>query len=175
LLRCQFPRVTLDRSLTYRRHLESRRTSRVALLRRLSRSSWGAGATTLLTYTLAVLHSTAEYCTPVWCRSAHTHLIHPAINDALRIVTGWLRPAPADNLLIPAGIQPAELRRNGDTLSLGRLAMVPGHLLRSELTCPSSADARRLKSRQPLVPAAQKLISFSDSANMRAAHWADHQ
>ena len=39
--------VTLDRSLTYRRHLESLRkklTSRVALLRRLAGSGWCAGA-----------------------------------------------------------------------------------------------------------------------------------
>jgi len=42
--------VTLDRSLTYRRHLESLRkklTLRVALLRRLAGSSCGAGGTTL--------------------------------------------------------------------------------------------------------------------------------
>jgi len=42
--------VTLDRSLTYRPHLESLRkklTSRVELVRRLSGSGWGAGATTL--------------------------------------------------------------------------------------------------------------------------------
>jgi len=56
--------VTLDRSLTYRRHLESLRkklTSRVALLRRLAGSVWGAGATTVRTATLALVHSTAEY------------------------------------------------------------------------------------------------------------------
>jgi len=44
--------VTLDRSLTYHRHLESLRkklTSCVALLRRLAGSGWGAGATTLRT------------------------------------------------------------------------------------------------------------------------------
>jgi len=72
--------VKLDRSLTYRRHLESLRkklTSRVALLRRLAGSGWGAGATTLRTATLALVHSTAEYCAPVWCRSAHSHLIDP--------------------------------------------------------------------------------------------------
>jgi len=42
--------VTSDRSLTYRRHLESLRkklTSRVALLRRLAGSGWGAEPTTL--------------------------------------------------------------------------------------------------------------------------------
>jgi len=107
--------VTLDRSLTYHRHLEPLRkklTSRVALLRQLVGSGWGAGATTLRTTTLALVHSTAEYCTPVWCRSAHTRLIDPTINDALGIVTGCLRPAPADNLPILAGIQPAELRCN---------------------------------------------------------------
>ena len=128
--------VTLDRSLTYRRHLESHRkklTSRVALLRRLAGSCWGVGATTLRTATWALVHSTAEYCAPVWCRSAHTRLIDPTINDALRIVTGWLRPTPADNLPILAGIQSAELRRRGATLSLGRRAMELGHLLHSAL------------------------------------------
>jgi len=93
--------VTLDRSLTYRRHLESlckKLTSRVALLRRLAGSGWGAGATTLRTATLALVHSTVEYCGPVWCSSAHARLIDPAINDALRIVTGCLCPTPADNL-----------------------------------------------------------------------------
>jgi len=124
--------LSLDRSLTYRRHLESLRkklTSRVALLRRLAGSGWGAGVATLRTATLALVHSTTEYCAPVWCRSAHTRLIDPTINDALRIVTGCLCPTTAHNLPILAGIQPAELRRRGATLSLGRRAMEPGHLL----------------------------------------------
>ena len=46
----KYLRVMLDRSLTYRRHLESLRTkltSCVALLRWLAGSDWGAGATTL--------------------------------------------------------------------------------------------------------------------------------
>ena len=119
--------VTLDRSLTYCRHLESLRkklTTSVALLRRLAGSGWGAGATTLRTATLALVHSTPEYCAPVWCRSAHG----PTINDALRIVTGCLRPTPADNLPILAGIQPSELRRRGAPLSLGSRAMEPGHM-----------------------------------------------
>ena len=88
------------------------------LLRWLSGSGWGAGETTLRTATLALVHSTVEYYAPVWCRSAHTRLIDHAIKDALRIVTGCLRPTPADNLPILAGIQPAEARRIGTTLSL---------------------------------------------------------
>ena len=64
--------------------------SRVALLRRLAGSYWGAAATTLRITTLALVHTTAEYCAPVWCRNVHTRLLGPAINDALRIVTGCL-------------------------------------------------------------------------------------
>jgi len=161
--------VTLDRSLTYRRHLESPRkklTSRVALLRRLASSGWGAGATTLRTATLAMVHSTAEYCAPVWCRSAHTRLIDPTINDALRIVTGCLCLTPADNLPILAGIQPAELLRRGAIPSLGPRAMEPGHLLHSALTCPSGAAARRLKSRHPFVPDTRLRTSIPDTGSV---------
>ena len=64
--------VTLDRSLTHRRHLKSIRkklTSRVALLRRLRFWHW--------INKVANSHpiprpSTAEYCAPVSCRSDHT-------------------------------------------------------------------------------------------------------
>ena len=128
----KYLRVTLDRLLAYRRHLESLRkklTSRVALLRRLAGSGWGARTIMLRIATPALVHSTAEYSTPVWCRSAHTCLIDPTINNALRIVSGCMRPTPADNLPIIAGIQPAELRRSGATLSLARRATEPGHLL----------------------------------------------
>ena len=99
----------------------------------------------------------------------------PAINDALRIVTGCLRPTPADNLPVLTGIQPAERRRRGATLSLECRAMEPGHLMHSALTRPTNANARRLKSRHVFVPAAQHLISLSDNNNIRAAQWADHQ
>ena len=169
--------VTLDRSLTYCWHLESlgkKLTSRIVLLRRLAGYSWGAGATTLWTASLALVHSATEYCAPVWCCSAHTHFIDSDINDALRIVTGCLRLTPADNLPILAGIHPAELNRDGATLSPARRAMEPGHLLHSALSCPSSADAQHLKSRHPFVAAAQQLISSSDN-NTCAAHWADQR
>jgi len=106
----KYLRVTLDRSFTYRRDLETllkKLTSRVALLRRIFDSRLCAGETTLRTALESLVHSTAEYCAPVWCRSAHTRLIYPVINDALRIVTGCLHLTPTDNLPILASIQPA--------------------------------------------------------------------
>ena len=81
----------------------------------------------------------------------------------------------ASNLQVSNLLKPAELRRNGATLSLTRRAMELRHLFQSGLTRPSSADARRLKSRQPFVPVAQQLISSSDNNKIHAAHWVDHQ
>ena len=91
--------VKLVRSLTFRHHLEALRkklSTRVTLLRRLAGSGWGAGAKTLRTAALSLVYSTAEYCAPVWRRSAHTRLIDSVLNDALRIVTACLRPTPTD-------------------------------------------------------------------------------
>ena len=87
--------LTLDRSLKYRRHLESLRkklSTRVSLIRRLAEITWGAGALVQRTATFALVHSTAEYCALVWCRTAHTRLIDPVINNAMHIVTGCLLP-----------------------------------------------------------------------------------
>ena len=170
--------VTLNRSLTYRQHLVSLRkklTSRATLLKRLAGSSWGAGADTLRTAALALVYSTAEYCAPVWCRSAHCHNIDTAINGALRTVTGCLRPTPTDNLTTLAGIQPAEFRREGATLSLARRALEPNHLLHSKVSAPLVEHPHRLKSRHPFVPAAGRLLHEANEHDISAASWANYE
>ena len=96
--------------------LRKKLSSRVTPLRRLVGSGWGAGAKTLCIATLSLVYSAAEYCAPVRCCSAHTRLIDSVLNDAMRIVTGCLRPTPTDHLPVLSGIQPAELRRLGETL-----------------------------------------------------------
>ena len=152
----------VGQNITYRWHLKSlhkKLSSRVALLRRLAGSDWDAEATTLRTATWALVHSTTGYWGPVWCRDAYTHLIDTATNNALRFVTGCLRPTPADNLPILAGIQPAELRDKGATLSIARHPMGAGHFHYSALICPSSGNVRHLNSSHSFVPNAQQLIS----------------
>ena len=149
--------VKLDRSLTFRHHLEALRkklSTRVTLLRQLTGSGWGAGAKTLRTAALSLVYSTAEYCAPVWCRSAHTRLIDSVLNDALRVVTGCLPPTPTDYLPILAGIQPAELRHRA-TLSLANHATLnPDHILHEQLVGKQNAHQGRLKSRSRFVPTA---------------------
>ena len=171
--------VKLDKALAFRQHLESLRkklTTRVGLLRRLAGLSWSAGAITLRTATLALVHSTDEYCAPIWCRSAHTRFIDRPINDALRLVTGCLRPTPTDDLYALAGIQPSELRRKRATLSLARRAQDPKHMLHERLLSPPYGGHRQLKSRRPFVPAALDLLNDANALSISAAgSWADHK
>ena len=165
LLFCPTPTylgVKLDRLLTFHHHLvalSKKLSSRVTLLRRLVGSGWGAGAKTLCIATLSLVYSTAEYCAPVWCRSAHTRLIDSVLNDALCIVTGCLHPTPTDHLPVLSGIQPAELRRLGATLSLAyRGSLDPDHILHGLLNGSSDTGQVRLRSRCPFVPGAQNLL-----------------
>ena len=154
--------VKLDRSLTFRRHLVASRkrlSSCVTLLRQLVGSGWGAGAKTLRIATLFLVHSTAEYCAPVWCLSDHTRLNDSVLNDSLRIVTGCLRPTPTDHLLVLSGSQPAELRRMGATLSLAhRGSLDPDHILHGLLSGSSDNRQVRLRSRRPFVAAARNFL-----------------
>ena len=151
-------------------------SSRVTLLRRFVGSGWGAGAKTLCIAILSLVYSTAEYCAPVWCRSAHTRLIDSILNDALRIVTGCLRPTPTDHLPVLSDIQPAELRRMGATLSLAhRGSLDPGHILYGLLSGSSHIRQVRLRSRRPFVPVARNLLDNLARLGIHASAWTDHK
>ena len=170
--------VKLDRSLTFRHHLVVLRkkiSSRV-LLRRLVGSGWGAGAKALRIATLSLVYSTAEYCASVWCRSAHTRLIDSVLNDALRIVTGCLRPTPTDHLPVLSGIQPAALRRLGATLSFVYCGYLdPDHILHGLLSGSSDTRQVRLRSRRPFVPCARNLLGNLARLGIRASKWTNQK
>ena len=64
----------------------------------------------------------------------------------MHIVTECLRPIPTDYLQILAGIQPAEFRRQGTTLSLAYRSLVdPKHLLYQLMIGPTTAHEKRLR------------------------------
>ena len=139
-------------------------------------SGWGAGAKTLRIAILSLVYSTAEYCAPVWCRSAHTRVINNVLNDALRIVTGCLRPTPMDHLTVLSGIQPAELRRLGATLSLAHRGFLgPDHTLYGLLIGSSDTRQMRLRSRRPFVPAARNLLDNLARLGIHASEWTNHK
>ena len=136
-----------------------------------------AGAKTLHIATLSLVYSAAEYCAPVWCRSAHTRLIDSVLNDTLRIVTGCLRLTPTDQLPVLSGIHPAELRRMGATLSLAyRGSLDPDHILYGLLSGSSDTRQVRLRFRRPFVPAARNLLdNLARLIVIRASEWTNHK
>ena len=102
------------------------------------------------------------------------------MNDALRIVTGCLRPTPTDLLPVLSGIQLAEHRRMGATLfSLAhRGSLDPDHILYGLLS--GSSDTHqvhqvRLRSRRPFVPAARNLLNNLARLGIRASEWTNHK
>ena len=151
-------------------------SSRVTLLRRFVGSGWGAGAKTLRIATLSLVYSTAEFCAPVWCRSAETRLIDSVLNDALRIVTGCLRPTPIDHLPVLSSIQPAELHRMGATISLTHRGSVDSdHILYGLLSGSSDAGQVRLRFRRPFVSASRNLLDNLAGLGIRASEWTNHK
>ena len=119
---------------------------------------------------MSLIYSTAKYCVPAWCRSAHTRLIDSVFNDALRIVTGCLRPFPTDNFPVLSGTQPAELLRQEGTLPLG-IWLIAVHILHCQLNEPQAVSKEKLKSRRPFVPAARKLLHNLSELSNRASQW----
>ena len=106
--------VTLDRTLTYKDHLEKtagKLKTRNNLLMKLAGSSWGAHANTLRTSALALCYSVGEYCAPVWARSTHTKMVDVQLNTTMRLITGTFRPTPLPWLPVLSNIEPPPLRR----------------------------------------------------------------
>ena len=171
--------VKLDRSLTFRHHLVALRKKTIFAhhtVEAIHGLRWGAGAKTLHIATLSLVYSAAEYCAPVWCRSAHTCLIDSVLNDALHMFTGCLRPTPTDHLPVLSGIQPAELCRMGATLSLVYCGSLdPNHILHGLLSGSSDTRQVRLRSRRLFVPAAQNLLGNFARLGICASEWTNHK
>ena len=172
LLFCPTPTylgVKLDRSLTFCHHLVALRkilSSHVTLLRRLVGSGCGADAKILPISILSLVYSTSGYCAPVWCCSAHTCFIDSVLIDALRIDTGCLRPTPKDHLPVLSGIQLAEFRLMGATLSLAHCGSLdPDHILYCLLS--GFSDTRQV--RRPFVPAVRNLLDNLARLGIRAS------
>ena len=106
--------VTLDRQLTFRQHLDGlcgKVRALNCLLRLLAGSTWGAHASVLRTSALGLVYSAVEYAAPAWCHSTHTKKLDVALNDAMRIISGCLKPTCRELLPVLSGIPPAHLCR----------------------------------------------------------------
>jgi hypothetical protein len=153
--------VTLDRALTYKKHLQNLRQkakSRVNILHKLAGTTWGCDAKTLKTAGIGLVYSAAEYCAPVWFQSAHTKIIDTQLNETMRIISGTLKPTPVPWLSVLSNITPPNIRREEafrhEVLKVIANKNLPIHL---DVDNPPK---NRLKSRHPYwIAAAESLDS----------------
>ena len=88
------------------------------LLMKLAGSTRGASANTLRSSALALCYSAAEYCAPVWSRSAHTSGVDVQLNSTMRLISGTLRSTPLPWLPVLSNIKPPALRSYDGRLPL---------------------------------------------------------
>ena len=138
-------------------------------------SGRGAGAKTLRIATLSLVYSTAEYCAPVWCRRAHTRLIDSVLNDALRIVTGCLRPTPMDHLSILSGSSQLSFANGGDTFLGSPWISGPRSYLVWFFSGSSDTRQVRLRSKRPFLPVARNFLDNLARLGIRASKWTNHK
>ena len=166
--------VTRDRCLTYTKHLSQlsmKVNARCNLLRRLAGTKWGAQFDVLQTSTTALVFAPAEYCSPVWCRSAHTHRLDAALNNGLRLVSGCIRSTPTFMLPVVSGIIPPDIRRNKQCLALSRRAEADYQHALHNIVTASTPGRKRLQSRHPFSEHAKQLTSDAHGNTNRA--WAE--
>jgi len=61
------------------------------------------------------LTSAAEYCAPVWSRSAHTSRVDVQLNSTVHLISGTLCSTPLPWLPVLSNIEPPALRRKAAT------------------------------------------------------------
>ena len=71
----------------------------------------GRQRNTLQSSALALCFSAAEYCAPVWSRSAHTSRVDVQLNSTMCLISGTLRSTPLPWLPVLSNIEPPALRR----------------------------------------------------------------
>ena len=154
--------VKLDRTLTYKSHLENlsgKLNARNALVRKVAGTNWGANSHALRTSSLALVYSVADYCAPVWGRSVHTKKIDVCLNNTMRTITGCLRPTPVHDLPVLSGIPPPDLRREEITAKLALKAKENPKSSLHQVMLSHPSSTQRLKSRRPFSRQAHELLA----------------
>jgi len=114
--------IKLDKTMTFKQHLEGvkdKLKTRNNIIGKLAGTSWGCWALNVLrTSVLALVYSAAEYCAPVWVRSAHTKKVDVELNSTMRIISGCVRSTKVQWLPVLSNIVPTEIRRYAATVKL---------------------------------------------------------
>ena len=160
--------VTLDRSLTYRKHTENvhyKVKPRCNINNKLAGTDRGAPSPVLRTSAIALVYSVTEYCVPVWGRCAHVQHIDTQLNIAMRTVSDAIRPTNINWLPVLSNIEPPQICRDHGTLQEYKNAqqLRDGVPIKEILREPPYS---RIRSRRPFVIEAARLANLNQTEQL---------
>lgn len=131
--------VTLDRRLTWTPHLrdiEKRATRKLAIMKKLAGTSWGANSSILRRVYTGTVRPTLEYGSTAWATAAKTQTsrLRKVQNTGLRLITGGLKTTPIQEMEKHTGLHPLEDRREEKIFTHSeKLLRLPSHPVHTRL------------------------------------------
>ena len=141
--------VKLDTRLTWKPQIEKMERSslqKLALMRKLAGTSWGANSSILTKVYTATVRPTIEYASTTWGTAAKTNKsrLDKIQNMALRVILGSMKTTPVHDMEKTANVEPLERRRSLKILIQGeKLRRLPSHPLHTNLALPTKNRLKR--------------------------------
>ena len=141
--------VKLDTRLTWKPQIEKMERSslqKLALMRKLAETSWGADSSILTKVYTATVRPTTEYASTTWGTAAKTNKsrLDKIQNMALRVILGAMKTTPVHDMKKTANVEPLERRRSLKILLQGeKLRRLPSHPLHTNLAQPTKNRLKR--------------------------------
>ena len=116
--------ITLDQRLSWKPHIqktEAKARRKLAIMRKLAGTSWGANSNTLKTVYQGAVRPVMEYASSAWSSTSKTNkdTLDKVQNQALRIITGAMKSTPIAAMESTTGVQPLSKRRETKDLIQG--------------------------------------------------------
>ena len=141
--------VTFDRRLTWKQQtekVEARAKLRLALMKKLTGTTWGADAAILKKMYVGSVRPVLEYGVTAWGTAAKSNFdrVSKVQNQATRIITGAMRSTPIQELETITGLEPMEDRRDTKLLTqAAKFKRLPNHPMKDRLYQPTKGRLKR--------------------------------
>ena len=141
--------VTFDKRQTWKPHIERaerKARQKLAILRKLAGTSWGANEKVLKQTYQGVVRPHLEYGSTAWSTAAKTHLqtLDKVQNQALRLITGSMRSTPIQAMEEVTAIQPLVQRRDMKNLvQAEKIKVLPHHPMGQRMDQPTKSRLKR--------------------------------
>jgi ribonuclease HI len=131
--------VTFDKRLTWKPHIahaETKARKKLAILRKLAGTNWGANEEILKTVYLGTIRPHLEYGSPAWMTTSNTNqsVLDKVQNQALRVITGAMKSTPVKAMEQLTSIPPLSHRRDTKALvQASKYEFLPEHPMQHKL------------------------------------------